>query len=38
MQVKVQAFDSIGHYLSCDTQYVTIPGGGGGGGGGPLPE
>lgn len=40
MQLNVQAYDSAGHYLGSDQQYVTLPGGGGGGGGGgdPVPE
>ncbi len=36
MRVKVQAYDSDGHFLGSDYQYVTRPGGGGGGG--PFPE
>jgi pimeloyl-ACP methyl ester carboxylesterase len=39
MRVKVEAYDSYGHYLGCDNQYVELPGGGGGGGGGyPSPD
>lgn len=30
MQVMVKAYDSSGHYLGSDTQYVAIPSGGGG--------
>ena len=37
MKVQVQAYDSCGHYLGSDYQYVTLPGGGGGGEG-PVPE
>ena len=36
MLVTVQAYDSADHYLGCDEQYVSLPGGGGGGD--PLPE
>ncbi|MDF1537402.1 MAG: hypothetical protein P1Q69_00655 [Candidatus Thorarchaeota archaeon] len=39
MKVKVQAYDTQGHYLGSDETYVTLPGtGGGGSGGDPLPE
>ena len=41
MQVNVKAYDSAGHYLGSDQQYVTLlgdGGGGGGGGGDPVPE
>jgi hypothetical protein len=40
MLVTVKAYDSLGHYLGQDTQYVTLPDDGGGGrpGGDPVPE
>ncbi len=39
MCVKVQAYDSAGHYLGSDYRYVTLQSGGeGGGGGDPVPK
>lgn len=39
MHVRVEAFDSVNHYLGSDEQYVTLPGSGGGRpGGDPVPE
>ncbi len=39
MRVRVEAYDSSGHYLGSDYYYVTLPGSGGGNpGGDPVPE